>query len=230
MPELKSRHFVPKCYLRNFASDQNKNAVNIFNIKRKLSIKNGSMNGQCARSYFYGRDLTLERSFQGIEGAHASITKKLAASPAPSESDINTLKYFSFLQFLRTKVAIERQSIAMEEMTDLVFENSPEQRPTKELDSVDAVMSSFTGARPYIDDLRCILAVNRSSDHFITSDDPVADFNKFYRQKISRHDAYGIISSGYCIYIPISPSRSCLTETTTCMASTKLCGKRRNPR
>ncbi|MCK4205431.1 DUF4238 domain-containing protein [Brucella pituitosa] len=68
MPANKSQHFVPRCYLRAFSANSEGVAINVFNMARELLIEAASTKGQCARSYFYGRDGELERALQKPEG------------------------------------------------------------------------------------------------------------------------------------------------------------------
>lgn len=77
MPANKSQHFVPRCYLRAFSANSEGVAINVFNMARELLIEAASTKGQCARSYFYGRDGELERALQKPEGEYGEIMRRI---------------------------------------------------------------------------------------------------------------------------------------------------------
>ena len=107
MPANRIQHYVPKCHLRPFCSGSE--AVNLYNIRRDKLIEGAPIKGQCARTYFYGKDGKLERALQPIEGFYATTVAKLtndhrSATPA----DLANLRDFTLLQTFRTYGYIEK--------------------------------------------------------------------------------------------------------------------------
>lgn len=195
---------MPKCYLRNFAADEGLCSINLFNLKTGKVVERASIKSQCAKNYLYGKDPTLEQSFQGIEGKFADCMRQVVSGLPIDQDTLNFLKDFSLFQFLRTDVAFRRQAIAMSKMADLIFENSPEQRPNEDFDHAFAAMDSFLRGRHIVADLRVILIINKTNTPFITSDDPAVTFNKFYVQKVPWKPASGLNNSGCCIFLTLT--------------------------
>lgn len=71
MASNKNQHYVPQCYLRQFAAGNSASAINLFNIDREKFINCAPLKNQCSKSYFYGDDLELEKALQPIEGCYA---------------------------------------------------------------------------------------------------------------------------------------------------------------
>lgn len=77
MADHKRQHFVARCYLKPFSLDGDGVAINLCNIARGRSIQNAAMRGQCAKSYFYGEDLGLERIIKEFEDEYARVVRLL---------------------------------------------------------------------------------------------------------------------------------------------------------
>jgi hypothetical protein len=68
MPAQKNQHFVPRAALKPFTLSSEGAAINVFNIKRDRAVQDAPVKGQCARDYFYGKDLKLENKL--VQLAH----------------------------------------------------------------------------------------------------------------------------------------------------------------
>jgi hypothetical protein len=79
MASEKNQHFVPKAHLRPFCPDARKKLVNLFNLKKSLTVPNASIKHQCARNYFYGKDKELERLLSKLEGNYAEVVRRVQA-------------------------------------------------------------------------------------------------------------------------------------------------------
>ena len=74
-------------------------AVNLYNIGVSKLIRSAPIRGQCARDYYYGEDLALERMLQQFEGEYARILRSLdAASDGLTDAELYALRDFAFLQ------------------------------------------------------------------------------------------------------------------------------------
>jgi hypothetical protein len=208
MPDHKSQHYVPKCHLKPFSSDGSGKAINLLNLERRALIANASIRKQCAKNYFYGSDLLIERGLQNIEGRYASIIKKLATKIV-DYNDLQFLRDFCYLQYLRTDFAAKRQALAMQDMRQLIFEGTPEEsrpRSLSEKDLVQDAISSFIDTVEVIADLKVCLIINETWRHFVTSDDPAVSLNRFYSQRLGpRWKSFGIENAGVILILPLSP-------------------------
>ena len=126
MTKHRNQHFVPRCYLRAFSRDEEGNAINLFHIARRKSVQDASVKGQCARPYFYGRDLEIERAFQGMEGEYARVFKTVSTGEARTgEGEWQSLREFILLQLSRTAAAISRTKLIVSGVQDLIHAEDP---------------------------------------------------------------------------------------------------------
>ena len=101
MPEKKKQHYVPKFYMKNFASSENN--VSVYNIKSKKIISNIPFDSQCYKDYFYGKDHVLENEFAQKEIIWSNLFNKIIDHKKLSDDDIIQLKRFAVYQRQRTE-------------------------------------------------------------------------------------------------------------------------------
>ena len=77
MPEYKRQHYVPRCHLKPFSLDQEGTAINLYNLNAERSIKNAPLKSQCARNYFYGKDLEIEKTLRYLEDDYSEVLRKI---------------------------------------------------------------------------------------------------------------------------------------------------------
>jgi hypothetical protein len=126
MPALKNQHFVPKCLLRPFTIAGNDRAINLYNIRHKRPIPKAPIKGQCARDYLYGKDGKIEQMLSGVEGRYSVIMRRIIDGEKESESDLENLRFVTYLQFRRTEMAVQRSRIMYEKMHTGVFGDDAE--------------------------------------------------------------------------------------------------------
>ena len=119
--QYKSQHFVPKCYMRSFSQNANRHSINLYNVKLTRAIENASIKGQCARDYFYDRSGTQEGVFNDWEGRYSGTLQEVLKLGHASESQLEFLRYFAYLQHLRTEAMAKSQVLAAVKMADFVF-------------------------------------------------------------------------------------------------------------
>jgi hypothetical protein len=107
MADYKNQHFVPKCSLRQFAPDDAKRSLNVFNMRSERLIRGASLKSQASRNYMYGKDLTLEHLLAKLEGTFDIVLKDIAAGRG-DEEDFEQIRFFMYLQFRRTEMAVMR--------------------------------------------------------------------------------------------------------------------------
>src|SRR4051794_297838 len=103
MPSHKQQHFVPRCHLKPFSIDQDQAgaAINLFNLSRLKHVQNAPLKGQCARHYFYGEDLVLEKLLQEIETRYGSALSKIQGNHQLADAEISDIRTFAYLQYSR---------------------------------------------------------------------------------------------------------------------------------
>jgi hypothetical protein len=122
MPGHKQQHYVPRCYLKPFSIDEHGKAISLINIHRLQAIKCCPVKGQCAKSYFYGEDLELEKILRDIEGTYSTLLSRIVDGDAPSKNDLFFLRDFMFLQNRRTDMAVQRLRQMNMNLEQKVFE------------------------------------------------------------------------------------------------------------
>jgi hypothetical protein len=210
MPSHKLQHYVPRCHFKPFTLDQAGNAINLYNISRDAHFKNAPIKGQCAKSYFYGKNLIVEEWLQAEEEQYATAVHKVQKHQNLTERDANALRTFAYLQFCRTDMALKRRKMAQDASVNILLKAHPDHRKEYDLD-LDAyslmmfAMDTYMKSRDYVDDLKVAIVLNNTKRDFLTSDDPAVLVNKFHSQRL-HHSNFGIGSSGVLFFMPLAPS------------------------
>ena len=108
MPANRSQHFVPRCYLRNFARADGK-VIRLFNIKSRVLVESAPVKSQCAHDYLYGRD-ELEFHLGDIEGRYAEwVSRGVLSAEKSIIPDIDLFcRFFALVQYMRTEAHAAR--------------------------------------------------------------------------------------------------------------------------
>ncbi|MBI0535402.1 DUF4238 domain-containing protein [Roseomonas sp. KE2513] len=196
--------------MRPFSSNQNGKTVVAFNIRRKFVIPSAGIKEQCARDYFYDRTGDIDAIFNNWEGRYSSIVRKATAqSGRLSGEDRQFLRFFAYLQYLRTDAMAKQQASAFVEMADFVFDGDAEGRAWATFDPKDIPGESlghFLKTIPYLGGLADCLILNKTGTDFITSDNPAVASNRFRTQRLKHLlGGSGTISSGYMLTLPLTP-------------------------
>ena len=211
MASNKNQHYVPQCYLRQFAADNSTSAINLFNIDKQKFINCASLRKQCSKSYFYGDDLELEKALQPIEGRYAGIVREITnQSYHLTEEHREFLKFFWGLQYVRTEAA-SRRSIEMTDGMGEVAGLKPKDFKMEIKEVVQISMRNFLQEHQVISDLKVCLIKNKSKIDFVTSDDPAVLTNKWhFLDKRTSGSNFGLGSAGVIILLPITPRILCV--------------------
>lgn len=129
----KSRHhFVPRFYLKNFASLPRR--INVYNLKTGQAIRDGDLRHQCHRPHFYGETDEVEDSLSVIEGVVATKIRRIIEArrpPRPGGVDHSNLLLFLALQEARTVGTTDRLLESSGKIVSLLkggYENIDEER------------------------------------------------------------------------------------------------------
>lgn len=210
MPDNKNQHYVPQFLLKNFSSD--KKSISMC-LKESSRIQdNVSIRNQCSKSYFYP-DQDYEKALGQIEAeCHKTIEKVLANQfQRLTQRDFWVLKSFLLLQKARTRHEIRSFHQSIEQLMQYVCSNGPSEDLKKWLDSnenskkdiLKIMMDSFKFALDITEDMRCKIIINEGNGSFITSDDPVVEYNPLLEP--FNITCYGLSSIGLLLILPVSP-------------------------
>ena len=222
MPNNKNQHIVPQFYQRLFSNDGK--TIGIYVIHLRKSVKPPSIKKTASEDYFYDDKVSIESGNQTIEatlgiieaGASVAIKELIQdGGKLLSPKDHQFLYSFIGLQILRTKPYANRTKQVLDSClkelnlqirdrfpnSEFVFIGKPQ--PHKEsLKHAAAINLSLL-------DLRYkVLEISIPETFFLTSDNPVSQFNIFlYSHNIYNH---GPALIGSLIFLPLSPLKGIL--------------------
>lgn len=204
MASNKNQHYVPQCYLKNFATDESKAAICLYNLDRKKLIKNAPIKNQCSKDYFYGEDLVLEKALQPIEGKFSELVRTIAKSNyVLKETDKLFFKNFWLLQYLRTDAASRRAVELSEGIGEAVGETDFKLEIKT---AVQESMRTYHIVQDIVRDLKVCLFKNYTKTNFIISDDPAVLTNRWFLQdKRAKHESFGLGAAGCLFILPLTP-------------------------
>lgn len=212
MPSNKNQHFVPQCYLRAFAADNDRKTVHVFNLDREAVIKSAaSIKGQCSQDYFYGKDNPLENAVKYEEDRYGAILPDLLTRGKPlTKTSREVLAHFWLLQFARTEAASQRLVEMAEEEDGLIAHQSV----SFKLSLKEAIANSLSTCLQCLDaiaDLNIVLAYNKTTIPFVTSDDPALLVNRWLvRNSAAVGAGCGPTTAGVVCLLPIAPTVCCI--------------------
>jgi hypothetical protein len=207
MPSHKNQHFVPRCHLAPFTVGYAGAAINVFNVGLQKGIRNAPVKGQCSKSYFYGKDLSIEKILQGGEELYGRLLRDIMSpNYSLTDSDSLLIKRFICLQNSRTEMAAQRRALATGDMRDAIFSTRAVKEEIDLSENAIIVESLRTCVRSWyiVDDLKVCLLKNKTNHSFITSDDPAIVTNRLYIQKM-KQQKFGLGSAGTLLILPLTP-------------------------
>jgi len=217
MGKKKEQHFVPQFYLRNFSLDLRKRRIALFHIPSRRHFPNASIKDQARRTWFYGRDGTVENALHGIEGNAAHTIAAMiegAGIPATNTYEYHGLLAFIVLQKFRTQFASTDVIETINRTAAVVYGDDPRfeglgttLRLEHEYPALLA-MNATLWVWPSLLDLRAKLLCARPPACFITSDNPVVRYNQFLEPRRPFLNNVGLFTKGLQIFFPLSPELS----------------------
>ena len=111
MAERERQHYVPQFLLRNFASIEGKNVVNLYNKKHGKKAFNVSITTQAQEKFYYGEDPAFELFFAHVENRIAPDIAKIIEQekiPELGEKFYAGLVHFIATFAFRTKANVDR--------------------------------------------------------------------------------------------------------------------------
>lgn len=211
MASNKNQHFVPRCYLRPFTSDPDKKTIDLYNIDRSALIHKAPIKNQCSRDYFYGSDACLEQAIQTVEGGYAGVLQSLLKYKNPISPMARAIvPRFWLLQHTRTEAASQR-TVAMSAEADGLIQHQDESFKIEIKQAVQFALGAYAQNLYALDDLKIVLAHNRTQTPLITSDDPAIIVNRWLQNnRFVMGPGYGIHAAGLVCVLPLSPLVCCI--------------------
>jgi hypothetical protein len=194
--------------------------INILNLKTGDFHRNGSLRDQCFRPKFYGDSDEIENQLMDIESILAGSLSKLRTTrllPQVSSDDHKEILIFFALQILRTSIAAESMAEGMNKMVDLLAPSDGNITWNKEEYLTDAHQAVLLSIENYLlvarclDDLGMLLLVNKTGIGFVTSDNPVVQYNQ-YLEGLNMGTT-GALRRGLQLFLPLSPNLMLLLST-----------------
>jgi len=214
----KNQHFVPKCLLKNFLS--NDQSINIYDSSRKKLRPPTIVDRVLAENYFYDKDNLVENFLAEIIEAPAAKVLKVfrgeePAAPMDADSHIAILR-FLLVQLSRTPSA---HQVSLNNIDNLFGElikqigqlNNFDEEIINSVkfslnDPKDILRMQTVGAAlqvPLILDLDWHFLINGTTTSFVISDNPVINYN-WYLRNSNTIDRTSLAKRGTQIFLPVS--------------------------
>lgn len=210
----KNQHFVPRFYLKRFSVLENGKELRLFNKKLGKFISRASLSNQASNKFYYGKDGELENDLAYSESIFAGVIRQIIETetlPKYSSRDHIRLLHFAVMTEYRNPI----KRIAMEKITEILsgyikqHEKLPEKYRDEEFqlklsDPVAFALKNQNKNVLMITDLHIKLISNETNIPFVTSDNPVVQYNQFLEHKTPLESITGYGVKGIQIFIPIS--------------------------
>ena len=220
MTKNKNQHIVPQLYQRFFSNDGR--SIDKYLIHQRKIVKQASIKNTASEDYYYDDKEFIESGKQTIEktlniiepGAAIAIQELIQNGEeilAPKEFQF--LYSFIGLQILRTKPYAKRteevSNNILKELNTQVQKLFPDLVITNDIKPHIASLKHAASMTLSLLDLRYkVLDISIPDTFFLTSDNPVSQFNSFlYRNNIYNQ---GPALVGALIFMPISPTKGVL--------------------
>jgi hypothetical protein len=211
----KNQHYVPRMYLRNFASGEKK-VISLYNLPSKRVVLCAPIKYQCSAPYFYGKDLKLEDALEDLEGLMASVISGIISTnalPRNKPNDHFHLILFTLFQYARTKEMANAHNDIADKFLKAVLEKegSFDQETLKAVtieltEPAQLALSSAAQSYHLLLDLKMKVLINSTEIEFVTSDNAVIFYNQYLEKSDPRLGSNtGLVSKGLQIFLPLSP-------------------------
>jgi len=220
----KKQHYVPRCLLRHFASNDK---VSVFDSEREAVRHNRHIKEEFAENYLYDTDNAVENLLAKIEDNVAPLIARYAEGSIDNSSKMSPeLARFVAVQLARTPGArsemldlvdkfTSRLIQQIGELNDLQTENIKLELKNPNVILVRHVLDAIVFLWHLVADLRPHLLVNKTSVPFVLSDHPIVHYN-WYLKDSADPEKTGIPAAGIQIFLPIS------NKVTLCLYDSKV--------
>lgn len=220
MAEKKKQHYVPKFYLKRFASNDKK--IYLYDIEKDTFIFNGRpvpYKDQFYENYFYGEDKIWENRLNDLEQKW-DISFSNVINNNYNNDDIDNIKEFAVYQYGRTifqlNLQIEISAKLANELLKVYLTNTNNENPqvldmaeksseekAKEKITPAKLLDTFQKICGEVNDLEFKHITFDTRETFISSDNPITIINPYVNN-------IGFGTIGLIILFPLSPRDLCI--------------------
>lgn len=206
MPVNKNQHFVPRALLKPFTLDAAGKAISLFNSRSKAYKLDVALKHQCSKDNFYDKDPKLQNAIEKTEVMYALLRDAVISSAKTNAAlDFRFFSTFWLFQHMRTEAA-SKYIVAMSEDLRNKAKLAESKAEFTLKDAIQISMDLFSINIDIVDDYAVCILKNKTSQPFITSDDPAIQTNRWFLQdRRNSHRAIGHGTAGNLIMFPISP-------------------------
>lgn len=213
MAEKEKQHFVPKFYLKRFSFNEEEQQIGIYNKTQGKYIQQGSLKAQAYKKNYYGKDGELEDALGMIEGKMAPLLSKICKENLIPKD--GSKGHFFLLMLL---VSTDLRNPVIREMMDKAISQlllatqgdlgqfSPffENGTLNLINAPQIIMRQMHKQIVLCSDLHFKFLINKTSQAFITSDNPVIKYNQFLEGRNIIDAATGSSSLGIQMILPLN--------------------------
>lgn len=208
--DKENQHYVPKCYMKNFATiagvgRKEKAFIAQYQFDKAQLLDNIPTKSICYEKYFYGDDLIIENEFSHKEAYWGKLLRKISESShyCLNNEDERQLKMFAVYQNGRTLAALHHGKKLISEILNSCVTMNLELNTT----IIKAFIDKISPANIVkicneevnsIDDLKISIIKYKTTEKLITSDMPIIITNPF------SIDRAGLANVGAMIFFPVS--------------------------
>lgn len=206
----KNQHYVPQFYLKLFSNDSK--SIGTWNSKTNKIIHNASIAGMASRNNLYGSKQDIEKELASMEKKWSiTIHKIIETNKIETLDDLASILTFITIGSSRTLKSADANNYISEYLAKLMLTNKISQDTLSKIKlklNVPNLMSMKVAAdmTGILFDLRYVIIENISPVEFVTSDNPICCYNKFYVQRGYKRN-YGWGTAGLIILLPLSPQK-----------------------
>jgi hypothetical protein len=214
MKDKISQHYIPIFYLKNFSYEQKGIQLSMFNKPSDKYIESASLESQASEKFMYGSDGKIETDLANLESETALVfTSMIKQNDHPKYSSNEHYLILSFTVALagRTMQSADELNDMATKFARKIAEKHPQLKNHAKNVHAHYKLPAVTNLGmtleivPLTLDLAFKLIINKSTNQFITSDNPVVLYNQFFENK-NCLDQTGFASKGLQIFLPISPT------------------------
>lgn len=212
MPQHKKHHYVPVCYLKRFAKDEDGKCINLYHLPSHRFVENASLKDQAYENRFYVQQ--IEEGLGILESRYGKIVQKILKCgqlESLSEEESVNLCIFAVLLASRTRCAAEETNDTVDKVSKLILGQIPQYRGKLEdlkfdFEETPSWRSSWVANMyPLYTDLELCLLSSRGHAQFITSDNPGVFYNQFAEAKNASLSYTSLACKGLQLFVPLSP-------------------------
>lgn len=211
--EKRLQHFLPQLWLRKFAAPCTRSkAISVLDLELLVIRKGASLRHQCAESFLYGEDGSVEGVLGDLEGKASKIINEIIQKKAPTPRRDNSsraiLNVFLAAQHGRTPAKAREMERTLKSKYEAIHTfagpgAASEINLSLHYAEVQALGIAVQSA-PVLDDLVDLLVINDSDSEFALSDIGVILHNHWADRTLGPQ-AHGFGCRGLLIFVPLTP-------------------------